>query len=636
MRMAAIHQKDTPAVGVPIIRPSAGKSILALVAGLTLVAGTVVAARMAAQRVQELMTAGDAAPLEGAQASFADLLDGLRKQTLAEARMLVDDTRIRSTVITPRFDEATVRDVLEDLRAASQATGLAVLDSTGKPQAVSGMPALSGVDLSSSAAVRTAQDRPSVDIWTVGQQVLVVALAPVRNRREVPALLLVANELPAAALAGIAKAHRVSGALVIAEKLAARTPGDGAPEAALQAAVAQAGAAGEVTRGRADAIATAPASRRRGHRGPGAVAVVQPASGGRRRSGAQPGVDAGGAGGVALAAAGGRGSSAGSSLKTQGRSIVRVTMRMSVLGIAVVLAGAALGGARSYADDKADARIRRTWTTCARSCARLKAQLQALRATLAEAAELDRQKAALFAKGAKLSGALPVESYAPRAEAAPAPDARPAARSGGGGAPSLPTKKEKVASTTGVLRGKVQLPAGEPVAYVYVENVFAPAVRGEKVKIEQVRKQFVPSWAVIQRGTTVEFPNIDNIYHNVFSQSSGNSFDLGLYNCSSAAKTHTFNEPGSVDIFCNIHPQMAASVLVVPNRHFAKVKPNGEFEIADVPAGKRKVVAWAPGSRLHVQWVEVDAGGPVDIAFRLEPKSGGHKNKNGQLYGSYQ
>ena len=212
-----------------------------------LVAGTVVAARMAAQRVQELMTAGDAAPLEGAQASFADLLDSLRKQTLAEARMLVDDTRIRATVVTPRFDEATVRDVLEDLRAASQSTGLAVLDSTGKPQAVSGIPALSGVDLSSSAAVRTAQDRPSVDIWTVGQQVLVVALAPVRNRREVPALLLVANELPAAALASIAKAHRVSGALVIAEKLAARTPGDGAPEAALQAAVAQTGAAGEVT-----------------------------------------------------------------------------------------------------------------------------------------------------------------------------------------------------------------------------------------------------------------------------------------------------------------------------------------------------------------------------------------------------
>jgi hypothetical protein len=247
MRIAPIHQKATPAVGVPIMKAAGtGKAILMAVAGLVLVGGAVGAAMLASQRVQQLMTAGDASPLEGAQASFADLLDNLRKQTLSQARMLVDDTRIRATVITPSFDEATVRDVLEDLRTASQSTGLAVLDSGGKPLAVSGIAALKGVDLSSSAAVRIAQDRATVDVWTVGQQVLVVALAPVRNRREVPALLLVANELPAAALTGIAKAHRVSAALVVAEKLAMRTPGDAEPEA-LQAAVAQAGAAGEVT-----------------------------------------------------------------------------------------------------------------------------------------------------------------------------------------------------------------------------------------------------------------------------------------------------------------------------------------------------------------------------------------------------
>jgi plastocyanin len=304
---------------------------------------------------------------------------------------------------------------------------------------------------------------------------------------------------------------------------------------------------------------------------------------------------------------------------------------MAVWGIAVVLSGAGLGGARSYADDKAGEPA--DLEDMRKELRALKAQLQALRATLAEAAELDRQRAALFIKGAKLSGAAPIESYPARAEAPV--DTRPSARPGGGGAPSLPTKKEKLAST-GVLRGKVQVPAGEPVAYVYVENVFATAVRGEKVKIEQVRKQFVPSWAVVQRGTTIEFPNNDNIYHNVFSQSSGNSFDLGLYNSSGTAKSHSFDEPGSVDIFCNIHPQMAASVLVVPNRHFAKVKPNGEFEITDVPTGKRKVVAWAPNSRLNVQWAEVEAGDAVDLSFRLEPKSGAHKNKNGQLYGSYQ
>ena len=152
------------------------------------------------------------------------------------------------------------------------------------------------------------------------------------------------------------------------------------------------------------------------------------------------------------------------------------------------------------------------------------------------------------------------------------------------------------------------MPGGEPVAYVYVENIFEPAVHHKEV-IQQKQKQFIPRWAVVQRGTTIEFPNNDNIYHNVFSLSSGNSFDLGLYNSSSDAKSQTFNEPGAVDIYCNIHPQMVASTLVVPNRYFAKVKSDGTYELAGVPSGKRKIVAWAPGLHLTSQWVQVDAGG---------------------------
>ena len=68
---------------------------------------------------------------------------------------------------------------------------------------------------------------------------------------------------------------------------------------------------------------------------------------------------------------------------------------------------------------------------------------------------------------------------------------------------------------------------------------------------------------------------MDNIYHNVFSMSANNAFDLGLYNSGGEPKSHTFTEPGPVDVYCNIHPQMAASVLVVPNKHFAKVKADG-------------------------------------------------------------
>jgi len=152
-----------------------------------------------------------------------------------------------------------------------------------------------------------------------------------------------------------------------------------------------------------------------------------------------------------------------------------------------------------------------------------------------------------------------------------------------------------------MIRGRIGVPGGEAVAYVYVENVLAAPVRGQRATIEQSGKRFMPGWAVVQRGTTITFPNKDNIYHNVFSLSPGNSFDLGLYNSSAEAKSHTFSEPGPVDVYCNIHPQMAASVLVVPNRHYAKVKADGTLRDRRRPLG-------APQDRRMVAGHETDLG----------------------------
>jgi plastocyanin len=235
--------------------------------------------------------------------------------------------------------------------------------------------------------------------------------------------------------------------------------------------------------------------------------------------------------------------------------------------------------------------------------------------------------------------AEPRASAPAKAPAAPPPPPPSSARteaSASSRRSSPPRVEASPEPTVGTIRGKLTVPAGEPVAYVYVENVLAPAVKGQRKVIEQAGKKFVPNWAVVQRGTSIAFPNMDNIYHNVFSLSSGNAFDLGLYNSGGEAKTHTFSEPGAVDVYCNIHPQMAASVLVVPNRHFAKVKGDGSFEIAGVPTGRRKVVAWAPGSRTAADWVEVAAGSTVDVSLRLDSKASGHKNKSGQAYGSYE
>ena len=312
-----------------------------------------------------------------------------------------------------------------------------------------------------------------------------------------------------------------------------------------------------------------------------------------------------------------------------------------------------------------------------RELRQLRTEVQALRAILAEIAELDRQRSALLAKalgmpeaggsgrrtaeaarapvlppapppaareleaapsGAPSLGPPAETTLAPVAAAPPSPPPAPrraAATAAATAAPAPVVHRRPPEVVVGSIRGKVAVPPGEPVAYVYVENVEEAAVHGKRVAIQQLGKKFVPEWAVVQRGTAIEFPNLDNIYHNVFSLSSGNSFDLGLYNSSADAKAHTFNEAGAVDIYCNIHPQMSASALVVPNRYFAKVKPDGSFEIKGVPRGKRKVVAWAPGARLTSQWVELE-GELSEVTLKLEPKTMGHTNKQGRAYGSYE
>ncbi len=283
-----------------------------------------------------------------------------------------------------------------------------------------------------------------------------------------------------------------------------------------------------------------------------------------------------------------------------------------------------------------------------REVRQLESQVQSLRAAMTEAAELDRQRAAAISHALKNAPSISIpeaNDYSAPSKPEPVSPARPAASS----APSMATRAESSSRASrraaaaaseesggGVIRGKVEMPAGEPVAYVYVENILAPPVKGEHKVIQQSGKKFLPGWAVIQRGTTITFPNNDNIYHNVFSLSAGNSFDLGLYNSAGEPKSHTFTEPGPVDVYCNIHPDMAARVLVVPNRYYAKVKPDGTFEIPGVPAGRRKIVAWAPGASPATDWVEVAAGRSADLQLKLEPKSSAHKNKAGHSYGSYE
>ncbi len=266
----------------------------------------------------------------------------------------------------------------------------------------------------------------------------------------------------------------------------------------------------------------------------------------------------------------------------------------------------------------------------------LRNEVGALRFAVFEMGRLSRQQADLVDQALRSAGGA-TDAKAP-ANTPPDPPRR-RGRDKRNAPPTAPSLKEHVdrppPSSGGTIMGKVSVPSGEPVAYVYVEDVPAALVRGKKVEIDQVNKTFAPSWAVVEKGTEVIFTNSDNIYHNVFSRSRGNSFNLGMYRKGDEPKSQRFIKPGPVDVFCNIHPRMAVSILVVPNRYFSKVQSDGSFSIPNVPPGRHKVVAWAPSSAIVSDAVQVSGGESASVELKLVSKSGGHSNKFGRPYGSY-
>lgn len=154
--------------------------------------------------------------------------------------------------------------------------------------------------------------------------------------------------------------------------------------------------------------------------------------------------------------------------------------------------------------------------------------------------------------------------------------------------------------------------------------------------MKSASKRFQPRVVAVPKNSTVEFPNADPIYHNVFSVSGGNRFDLGLYR-SGASKPKTFEEAGLVRVYCNIHPQMVGFVMVVDSDFVAVTPPSGAFELSNVPAGSHVLKVWHEEAQselsvpITVKAAGADAGAPIRIdisAFKPEP----HKNKYGKDY----
>lgn len=188
--------------------------------------------------------------------------------------------------------------------------------------------------------------------------------------------------------------------------------------------------------------------------------------------------------------------------------------------------------------------------------------------------------------------------------------------------------------STAEVTGRVHVGTGGP-AWVFVSDVTGPG-GGGAVEIRQQDKQFHPRVLAVAPGTKVSFPNLDVVYHNVFSLTPGQSFDLGMVRAGDAVKTRSFTKPGVVEIFCNLHSQMSASVLVTPGPLLAKVGADGRFTLPGVPLGSHTLTAWAGGQQLATKTVEVGAGGATaDFSLAGVASARPHLNKLGQPYGSY-
>jgi plastocyanin len=136
-------------------------------------------------------------------------------------------------------------------------------------------------------------------------------------------------------------------------------------------------------------------------------------------------------------------------------------------------------------------------------------------------------------------------------------------------------------------------------------------------RLDQRNESFVPHVLAIVAGTTVDFPNNDRTYHNVFSLSKTKTFDLGRY-AAGRSKSVRFDKPGIVRVFCDIHSHMSAFVLVFAHRYFSVADEAGVYHLENVPPGAYTVVAWSESAPLESRRVVVpDSGGDVEVNFSL-------------------
>jgi plastocyanin len=152
------------------------------------------------------------------------------------------------------------------------------------------------------------------------------------------------------------------------------------------------------------------------------------------------------------------------------------------------------------------------------------------------------------------------------------------------------------------------------VIYVDGPGALDPAGSHPVPAIEQKDRRFVPELLVVSAGSAVSFPNLDPVFHNVFSLSKPKSFDLGNYP-KDQTRTVALTRPGIEFVNCHLHPNMSATIVVTPNEWHATADRAGRFTLHNVPAGPRTIVAWHKAAGSIRQNVDVVPGRGATVEF---------------------
>ena len=161
-------------------------------------------------------------------------------------------------------------------------------------------------------------------------------------------------------------------------------------------------------------------------------------------------------------------------------------------------------------------------------------------------------------------------------------------------------------------------PTNPPAAVVYLEGDFSVQPKHDSkapAQIAQKNIAFAPDLLPILVGAAVDFPNMDDTYHNVFSYSKTKRFDLGRYRKDEKPTTVVFDKPGAVTIHCEIHERMRGTILVLETPYFKKTDTAGRYRLEHLPAGNYVLKAWVAGDDVRERPVELKAGMTLQVDF---------------------